>query len=163
MYFNSSILDDGLQIIEKVKLDKVRHSQNQLFLQWGMIMTRWYDLLTTFIFQDIHISKEHRTVQPRSTSISSRGSISTMSRGSLKSDPFAGNEDTSSISARSDTSVDSYVFDHSFGEYDNKHHYMWVLMIDQSKKSSLLPLFSRISWYVYKIHLAMHLVVPFWF
>ena len=42
-----------------------------------------------------------------------------MSRGSLKSDPFAGNEDTSSISARSDTSVDSYVFDHSFGEYDN--------------------------------------------
>ena len=47
-----------------------------------------------------------------------------MSRGSLKSDPFAGNEDTSSISARSDTSVDSYVFDHSFGEYDNKHHYM---------------------------------------
>ena len=40
-----------------------------------------------------------------------------MSRGSLKSDPFAGNEDTSSISARSDTSVDSYVFDPSFGKY----------------------------------------------
>ena len=40
-----------------------------------------------------------------------------MSRGSLKSDPFAGNEDTSSISARSDTSIDSYVFEHSFGKY----------------------------------------------
>lgn len=40
-----------------------------------------------------------------------------MSRGSIKSDPFtAGNDDTSSISARSDTSVDSYVFDPSFGK-----------------------------------------------
>ena len=60
-----------------------------------------------------------------------------MSRGSLKSDPFAGNEDTSSISARSDTSVDSYVFDHSFGEYNNKHHYMLIVMIDHSRKSSI--------------------------
>ena len=41
-----------------------------------------------------------------------------MSRGSIKSDPFApGNEDTSSISARSDTSIDSYVFDPSFGKF----------------------------------------------
>ncbi|KAL3881962.1 hypothetical protein ACJMK2_028344, partial [Sinanodonta woodiana] len=61
---------------------------------------------------EIQISKEQRTVQPRSTSVSSRGSISTMSRGSIKSDPLT--EDTSSISARSDTSVDSYVFDPSF-------------------------------------------------
>ncbi|XP_060574886.1 synaptotagmin-6-like isoform X2 [Ruditapes philippinarum] len=67
------------------------------------------------ITPDVQISKEHQRVQPRSTSISSRGSISTVSRGSIKSDPFAGYEDTSSISARSDTSVDSYVFDPSFG------------------------------------------------
>lgn len=40
-----------------------------------------------------------------------------MSRGSIKSDPITCNEDTSSISARSDTSVDSYVFDPSFGKY----------------------------------------------
>ncbi|XP_052282899.1 synaptotagmin-6-like isoform X2 [Dreissena polymorpha] len=64
---------------------------------------------------DVQITKEHQRVQPRSTSISSRGSISTMSRGSIKSDPFTCNEETSSISARSDTSVDSYVFDPSFG------------------------------------------------
>lgn len=38
-----------------------------------------------------------------------------MSRGSVKSDPFA--EETSSISARSDTSVDSFVFDPSVGKY----------------------------------------------
>lgn len=36
-----------------------------------------------------------------------------MSRGSVRSDPFT--EDTSSISARSDTSVDSFVFDPSVG------------------------------------------------
>lgn len=70
-----------------------------------------------FSLQDVQISKEHQRVQPRSTSISSRGSISTMSRGSLKSDPTVCNEDTSSISARSDTSVDSYVFDVSFGKF----------------------------------------------
>ncbi|XP_071137354.1 synaptotagmin-C-like isoform X1 [Mytilus galloprovincialis] len=62
--------------------------------------------------QDVHLSKESRTVQPRS-STTSRGSISTMSRGSVRSDPFT--EDTSSISARSDTSVDSFVFDPSVG------------------------------------------------
>ncbi|CAG2201931.1 SYT6 [Mytilus edulis] len=61
---------------------------------------------------DVHLSKESRTVQPRS-STTSRGSISTMSRGSVRSDPFT--EDTSSISARSDTSVDSFVFDPSVG------------------------------------------------
>ena len=46
-----------------------------------------------------------------------------MSRGSIKSDPFApGNEDTSSISARSDTSIDSHVFDPSFGKLIQEVH-----------------------------------------
>ncbi|KAK3097765.1 hypothetical protein FSP39_012990 [Pinctada imbricata] len=67
--------------------------------------------------QDVQISKEHRTVQPRSSrgsTCTSRGSISTVSRGSVKSDPF-NVEETSSISARSDTSVDSLIFDPNFG------------------------------------------------
>ncbi|XP_052807777.1 synaptotagmin-10-like isoform X2 [Mya arenaria] len=69
----------------------------------------------SYITPDVQITKEHQRVQPRSTSISSRGSISTVSRASIRSDPLTGTEDTSSISARSDTSVDSYVFDPSFG------------------------------------------------
>ena len=60
------------------------------------------------------MTKEHRSVQPSSLPSTSRGSISTMSRGSIKSDPFT--EETSSISARSDTSADSLIFDPSFGK-----------------------------------------------
>lgn len=63
--------------------------------------------------QDVQLTKEHRAIQPRSTSITSRASISTMSRGSIRSDTLT--EETSSISARSDTSVDSCIFDPSFG------------------------------------------------
>lgn len=93
----------------------------------------------------MQISKEHQRVQPRSTSISSRGSISTVSRGSIKSDPFAGYEDTSSISARSDTSVDSYVFDPSFGivftlsSFDcNKTYFILQEHLPESNGNSVL-------------------------
>lgn len=65
-------------------------------------------------FQEAFLTKEHRSVQPSSLPSTSRGSISTMSRGSIKSDPFT--EETSSISARSDTSADSLIFDPSFGK-----------------------------------------------
>ncbi|XP_052711562.1 synaptotagmin-5-like isoform X1 [Crassostrea angulata] len=63
--------------------------------------------------QEAFLTKEHRSVQPSSLPSTSRGSISTMSRGSIKSDPFT--EETSSISARSDTSADSLIFDPNFG------------------------------------------------
>ena len=59
-------------------------------------------------FQDIQVTKEPRAVQPRSSSIStpSRG-------GSMRSEHTT--DDTSSISARSDASVDSLVFEANFG------------------------------------------------
>ncbi|XP_048765538.2 synaptotagmin-6-like isoform X2 [Ostrea edulis] len=63
--------------------------------------------------KEAFLTKEHRSVQPSSLPSTSRGSISTMSRGSIKSDPFT--EETSSISARSDTSGDSLIFDPNFG------------------------------------------------
>ncbi|XP_036370712.1 synaptotagmin-6 isoform X2 [Octopus sinensis] len=57
--------------------------------------------------QELQMTKEAKTVQPHSSS------TSTVSRGSTRSDQHP--EETSSISARSDTSVDSSVFDASFG------------------------------------------------
>ena len=70
----------------------------------------------TFLFQDVQLIKEHRTIQPRSTSVNSRGSISTYtSHGSMRSRSDTLTEETSSISARSDTSIDSCLFDPQFG------------------------------------------------
>ncbi|XP_067676505.1 synaptotagmin-6-like isoform X2 [Haliotis asinina] len=57
--------------------------------------------------QEISITKENRPVQPRSAS------MSTTSRGSLRSEQFT--DDTSSLSAKSDASVDSLVFEANFG------------------------------------------------
>lgn len=57
--------------------------------------------------QDVQLVKESKTVQPRSSS------MSTVSRTSTKSDQLT--DETSSISARSDTSIDSSAFDASFG------------------------------------------------
>ncbi len=69
----------------------------------------WYLFLNCIfcLLQEISISKESRTVQPRSAS------MSTTSRGSLRSEQFT--DDTSSISAKSDASVDSLVFEANFG------------------------------------------------
>ncbi|KAL8563322.1 hypothetical protein ACOMHN_028845 [Nucella lapillus] len=57
--------------------------------------------------EDIQVTREPRAVQPRSSS------VSTPSRGSLRSEHTT--DDTSSISARSDASVDSLVFEANFG------------------------------------------------
>ncbi|KAL8616249.1 hypothetical protein ACOMHN_058366 [Nucella lapillus] len=57
---------------------------------------------------DIQVTREPRAVQPRSAS------ISTPSRGSLRSEHTT--DDTSSISARSDASVDSLVFEANFAD-----------------------------------------------
>ena len=75
-----------------------------------------------------------------------------MSRGSIKSDPFApGNEDTSSISARSDTSIDSYVFDPSFGRYPSPRicYYIFEKQMHLIKllKSIHSPLVDRLSFW----------------
>ncbi|KAK7494324.1 hypothetical protein BaRGS_00014427, partial [Batillaria attramentaria] len=56
---------------------------------------------------EIQVTREPRPVQPRSAS------VSTPSRGSLRSEQMT--DDTSSISARSDASVDSLVFEANFG------------------------------------------------
>ncbi|CAL1528914.1 unnamed protein product [Lymnaea stagnalis] len=57
--------------------------------------------------QDLQISRESRTVQPKTSS------MSTTSRSSMRSEQFT--DDTSSISAKSDASVDSLIFDPNFG------------------------------------------------
>jgi hypothetical protein len=64
------------------------------------------------VLQDLQVTREPRTVQPRSSS------VSTPSRGSLRSEHTA--DDTSSISARSDASVDSLVFDANFGKSNSE-------------------------------------------
>ncbi|GFR63868.1 synaptotagmin-C [Elysia marginata] len=56
--------------------------------------------------QDLQISRESHTVQPKT------GSISTTSRSSMRSEQLT--DDNSSISAKSDVSVDSLVFDANF-------------------------------------------------
>ncbi|XP_076445563.1 synaptotagmin-6-like [Babylonia areolata] len=65
------------------------------------------EILAKMAMQDIQVTREPRAVQPRSAS------ISTPSRGSLRSEHTT--DDTSSISARSDASVDSLVFEANFG------------------------------------------------
>lgn len=61
------------------------------------------------VLQEIQVTREPRAVQPRSAS------VSTPSRGSVRSEPLT--DDTSSISAHSDASVDSLVFEANFGEF----------------------------------------------
>ncbi|XP_059177830.1 uncharacterized protein LOC131957132 [Physella acuta] len=63
-------------------------------------------LLSVSSSQDLQISRESRTVQPKTSS------MSTTSRSSMRSEQFT--DDTSSISAKSDASVDSLIFDPNF-------------------------------------------------
>ena len=57
--------------------------------------------------QDLQISRESHAVQPKT------GSVSTTSRSSMRSEQLT--DDNSSISAKSDVSVDSLIFDANFG------------------------------------------------